>query len=340
MSWITQKAKPIDQASVDVARQHQSLLTKPAGSLGRLESLAIQFAGWQGHAHPTLNDICVVVFAGDHGVCQHNVSAFPQVVTAQMIINFFVLNMGTVSPLPDEFVSHPRLIEKNIAAGTADFSQQAAMTVDEVDAALNAGRSIVESSNAQLFIGGEMGIGNTSSASAIYAALLSLSAKRVVGPGTGIDQQGIDRKRVVIEKALALHQDQLNDPYQVLRCLGGLEIAGLVGCYIACAQQGIPVLVDGFICTAAALLAIKLNPSAQSWFLFSHQSAEPAHALALEYLSINPLLNLGFRLGEGSGAAVAVPIIQSALSLHNNMATFTQAGVSEDMNDIDDAGDG
>jgi nicotinate-nucleotide--dimethylbenzimidazole phosphoribosyltransferase len=346
MNWIKETAKKINHDSIVAAKQHQSILTKPMGSLGRLEQLAEQFAGWQGVTHPRLEKINVVVFAGDHGVCQQQVSAFPQAVTTQMMMNFLnggaaisvlaqaigadftVCNLGTVSPLPEEFLDHPRLIQKNITAGTADFSQGAAMSNEELIAALNSGRDMVETIDTDLFIGGEMGIGNTTSASAIYSALLAMSPKQVVGAGTGVDEAGMERKQQVISTALALHQSQLNDPYQVLRCLGGLEIAALVGSYIRCAQKGIPVLVDGFICTAAALLACRLNPSVQRWLLYSHQSAEAAHGIALHALAAEPLLQLGLRLGEGSGAAVAVPIIQAALNLHNQMATFTQAGVS------------
>ena len=173
-----------------------------------------------------------------------------------------------------------------------------------------------------------MGIGNTTSASALYAALLDLPPLDVVGPGTGVDDKGLLRKQSVIGAALSLHKVILHDPYEVLRCLGGLEIAALVGSYIRCAQLGIPVLVDGFICTAAALIAVRLNPSVRERMLFSHCSAEPAHRIALMALSAEPMLDLGLRLGEGSGAAIAVPILQSALLLHNTMATFEQAGVS------------
>lgn len=347
MNWIKQAAKAIDQESIALAQAHQAILTKPAGSLGRLEQLAEQFAGWQSATFPSLNNISVVVFAGDHGVCQQGVSAFPQAVTSQMIINFLeggaaisvlsqsidasltVCNMGTVAALPESYLEHSQLLQKSIASGTADFSQTAAMTNDQVNQALNTGREIANELKADLFIGGEMGIGNTSSASAIYAALLTLNAETVVGTGTGIDQEGLLRKQRVISEALILHKAHLENPYEILRCLGGLEIAALVGCYIACAQRGIPVLVDGFICTAAALLATKINPSVRAWLLFSHQSAEQAHVLALEDLNAQPLVNLGLRLGEGSGAALVVPLIRSSLILHQQMATFIQAGVSE-----------
>ncbi len=323
------------------AQQHQSALTKPAGSLGRLEAIAEQFCAWQASERPQLNKVVIRVFAGDHGVCAQNISAFPQAVTAQMVANFLeggaaisvlsqqlgadfaVVNMGLSTPEP----SHPDLINANIAPGTADFTQQAAMTDTELTQALDVGRQQT-STQAELFIGGEMGIGNTTSASAIYCALLDLSPEQSVGPGTGVDMAGQQRKCAAIETALALHSSELSDPYQALRHLGGLEIAALVGSYIAAAQQGTPVLVDGFISTAAALIATRLNPGVSPWLLFAHQSAEPAHRLALQAFKAQPLLDLGMRLGEGSGAAVAVPLLQSALHLHNNMATFEQAAVS------------
>jgi nicotinate-nucleotide--dimethylbenzimidazole phosphoribosyltransferase len=345
--WYEKPVQSVDTESIRLARDHQSILTKPLGSLGRLEEIAEKFAGWQSTVHPKLNKIKVGVFAGDHGICAQGVSAFPQEVTAQMISNFLeggaaisvlsrdlnaefhVINMGIVSSLPKALSNHSQLMNVQLDLGTADFSVNAAMTYDLLEHAMTTGKSYVDEFHSiDLFIGGEMGIGNTSSASAIYAALLSLSSEDVVGPGTGLDSKGMNHKSQVVSQGLSLHQDYLGDPYQVLRCLGGLEIAGLTAAYIACAQRGIPVLVDGFICTAAALVAVSLNKGVKDWLLFSHESAEPAHRLALEHLQVSALLNLGMRLGEGSGAAVAVPLIKSALSLHNNMATFAQAGVS------------
>ena len=340
-SVFRQPAQAVDQYAREQAIQHQCRLTKPPGSLGRLEQLATDFAAWQGCAHPQLAHIDVVVFAGDHGICIHEVSAFPQVVTTQMVANFVaggaaisvlstllkanfnVVNAGVASPLPD----CDGLVNRPIGQGTADFTERPAMTHQELEAALLLGREQLEHSHAQLFIGGDMGIGNTTSASALYSALLSLGAEESCGPGTGVDAMGIARKHAVINKALLLHQASLCDPFEVLRCLGGYEIAALVGAYIRCAQRGIPILVDGFISTAAALVAEKINPSIRPWLLFAHQSAEPAHRRALDYFKAQPLLNLGMRLGEGSGAAIAVSLIQSALALHNTMATFDQAGV-------------
>ncbi len=340
--WIFDPCPAPNERARQQAVERQAVLTKPAGSLGRLEEIAIDFAGWQAQSVPTLNNICVRIFAADHGICDQNVSAFPQAVTGQMIQNFIsggaaisvlaeslgadfaVTNLGTVDRLT---LNNERLINKPIAQGTRDFSKVAAMTETQLCEALNLGRTSLRS--AELFIGGEMGIGNTSSAAAIYAALLGLDAKQTVGPGTGIDKAQQTHKAEVIQRALDTHIDQLISPLATLQNLGGFEISGLVGAYIAAAQNQTPILVDGFICTAAALIASQLNPSCRAWMLFAHESAEPAHALAIKALGAEPLLSLSMRLGEGSGAAVAVPIIKNALLLHAKMATFADAGVSD-----------
>jgi nicotinate-nucleotide--dimethylbenzimidazole phosphoribosyltransferase len=212
--------------------------------------------------------------------------------------------------------------------GTKDFTLEPAMTEATMLDALELGRQQVNP-KASLFIGGDMGIGNTTSASAIYSLLLKLPAETTVGPGTGVDKDGLAIKRKCLYRAFNLHANQLESPLGILQHVGGLEIAGLAGSYIACAQQGIPILVDGFITTAAALLAVNINPSCRNWMLFAHKSAEPAHKYALKSLDAIPILDLGMRLGEGSGAGVAVSLIKSALALHANMATFANAGVSE-----------
>ena len=345
--WLHEPATSIDSNAMDLARSHQNMLTKPQGALGELENIAITFAGFQGQVIPQLNKICVRVFAADHGVCAQNVSAFPQIVTTQMVQNFIcggaaisvlsrqlgadfsVVNMGIANPL----IQKHGVLDHSIAPGTEDFSEQPAMTIEQCAAALAIGRDLINDTDTSsgkypdLFIGGEMGIGNTSSAAAIYSALLDLPAELTVGPGTGLKESAITHKRSVVTKALRLHQSATL-PLVILQCFGGFEIAALTGSYVAAAQRGIPILVDGFISTAAALLACKLNDSVRPWLIFSHQSAEPAHIIALEALQAQPLLNLNMRLGEGSGAAVAVPLIQSALTLHKQMATFDQAGVS------------
>lgn len=341
-AWLKQPLATPNIRARDAARARQSQLTKPPGSLGRMETIAEQFAAWQGRSIPELNHIRLCVFAADHGVAARGVSAFPQEVTAQMVQNFCaggaavsvlgnlfdadfrVINLGCVAPVP----AHPKLLDLSIAPGTADLSQGDAMTEEQLAQALAAGREQVQGGQFELFIGGEMGIGNTTSASALEAALLGLSAERVVGRGTGISGAALEHKRELIDRALALHQPSSGQPLKILQCLGGFEIAALVGAYIACGQRGVPILVDGFISTAAALTACRLVPELRPWLLFAHQSAEPGHRLMLKFLEAEPLLALDMRLGEGSGAALAVPILQSALALHRNMATFAEAGVS------------
>lgn len=339
--WFYSDCPKIDALWFDQARRHQNSLTKPPGSLGKLEALAINFCGWQSTLKPTCDQVQITVFAGDHGIAQQGVSAFPQAVTAQMVLNFLaggaaisvlakqlkaefeVVNCGVAEALSDA----PGLVNDPIALGTQDFSLGPAMTHEQCLAAMALGAAQVHDS--QLFIGGEMGIGNTSAASAIFSVLLNQPATATVGPGTGLQRDGISQKQRIIEQSIELHKPDIHNALDALRCLGGFEIAALVGAYIRSAQRGIPVLVDGFITTAAALVAVKLNPSVRHWLLFSHQSAEPAHRAALESMSATALLALDMRLGEGSGAAMAVPIIQNALRLHNDMATFQQAGVSQ-----------
>lgn len=345
--WYSQACPTVSRSAQQAAQIRQSSLTKPAGSLGQLETIAEQFAAWQDTSHPKLDNVMIRIFAADHGVCAQNISAFPQEVTTQMVMNFLqggaaisvlseaaqadfaVVSMGLANSLPD--MISPKLIKQDVANGTADFTQTAAMTTEQMQQALAAGQAVIQAQlkktrNTQLFIGGEMGIGNTTSASAIYTVLLNITAREASGPGTGIDTAGVQHKANIIEKAIALHQPKSAD--ETLQKVGGFEIAALVGAYISAAQNGIPSLVDGFICTAAALIATQLNPSCRDWFMFAHQSAEPAHVLALNTLKAKPLLNIGMRLGEGSGAATALPLLQTALTLHNKMATFEEAAVA------------
>jgi len=350
--WLSEPAHAIDADAQRSAKAYQETLTKPPGSLGVLELIATRFAGFQGRLHPQLNAIDVSVFAADHGICAQGVSAFPQQVTAQMIANFvsggaaisvlckqyqaklYVVNLGTV----DDSSHLPGVHHHVVANTTADFSLGEAMTEKQLAQALEVGKKHLqnrwqEGQKPDLFIGGEMGIGNTSSASAIYSLLLNTHAQQTVGPGTGLNEQQQQHKVAVIETALRLHAPHCQTPFDILRCVGGFEIAALTAAYLYCAQQGVPVLIDGFICTAAALLAQRINSSCTDWFIFSHQSAEPAHVLALNNFDARALLNLGMRLGEGSGAAIAIPLIQSALNLHNQMATFRRAAVSQPPHD-------
>ena len=323
------------------ARSRQLELTKPAGSLGELETLAVRFAGWQGRSDPDIKTIDIRIFAGDHGVVAEGVSAFPQAVTVQMIQNFAsggaaitvlarhsnadfaVINMGTVTSAS----AVAGVIDLQLAPGTANFCLEPAMSDVLVRRALQCGADHAPPAS-DLFIGGEMGIGNTSAAAALTSALLDLPVETTVGRGTGIDDRGLALKCEAVQRALTLHISGEVSVFEVLRRLGGLEIAALTGSYIACAQRGIPALVDGYICTAAALLACRLNPGVREWMLFAHQSVEPGHRHLLQALGAAPLLDFGLRLGEGSGAAVVVPLLQAACRLHNEMATFAEAGVS------------
>lgn len=345
-SWWLNPCKPIDGPCVERAQERQQQLTKPAGSLGRLESLAVQLAGLQGQVKPSLDQVWIAIFAGDHGVVAEGVSAFPQEVTGQMLHNFVnggaaisvlarqlgasleVVDLGTVTPTLDL----PGVRHLHIGAGTANFAQGPAMTQAQGERALQAGRDSALralATGAQLFIGGEMGIGNTTAASALACALLDCPVAHLTGPGTGLDAAGVSHKAQVIERALALHAAQRGDALQTLFNLGGFEIAALVGAYLACAQEGVAVLVDGFICSVAALLAVRLNPQVRPWLLFGHRGAEPGHRHVLETLEAEPVLELGLRLGEGSGAALAVPLLRLACELHGQMATFAEAAVAD-----------
>ncbi|HXU93463.1 MAG TPA: nicotinate-nucleotide--dimethylbenzimidazole phosphoribosyltransferase [Gallionella sp.] len=346
MDWLKKAVKPLDESARDAAQVRQQQLTKPPGALGRLEDIAIQFAAMQGQEQPQLEQVFIGVFAGDHGVAQEGVSAFPQAVTAEMVKNFArggaaisvlakqlgakleVVNLGTAFETGELL----GVLQCNLGKGTANFSQESAMTESQLAAALQAGRDSADrarQAGAQLYIGGEMGIANTTAAAALACALLDLSPQQLAGPGTGLDSSGVQHKAQVIARTLVLHASHLDEPQEVLRRLGGFEIAALTGAFIGCAQRGIPVLVDGYIASAAALIALRLSPGVADWLLFAHRSAEPGHALLLQALRAEPLLNLGMRLGEGSGAAVAVPLIRLACALHNGMATFAEAGVSE-----------
>ncbi|NOQ34818.1 MAG: nicotinate-nucleotide--dimethylbenzimidazole phosphoribosyltransferase [Methylococcaceae bacterium] len=327
-----------------LARQKQAQLTKPQGSLGMLEEIAVRLSAMQQTQTPKIEKVWVSVFAADHGIAAENVSAFPQAVSVEMVKNFAaggaavnvlsrhvhadfeVIDVGLLQTL-----TLKNIVTDKSAQGTANFSHQAAMTVPQLNHALTAGKNAVkraQAHQAQLFIGGEMGIANTSSASAIACALLKQSPNALTGAGTGLNSEAIAHKAQVIEHALKLHQQQLDNPLKVLQFLGGFEIAALVGAYIFAAQQQLPVLVDGFIATAAALVAITINREVQDWLIYAHQSEEKGHQQILQALNAKPLLNLAMRLGEASGAVVAVPLLQMACKLHNEMATFKQAHIT------------
>lgn len=342
-AWLHEPLPVLDQAFLEAARTRQNQLTKPPGSLGRLEILGTTLAAMQRSQQPSLERVRIVVFAADHGVVAEGVSAYPQAVTAEMIRNFArggaaisvlarewgadleVVNVGTVESLE----ALPGVVDRRIASGTANFAQGPAMTLEQLAEALLAGREAAEraaASKTQLFIGGDMGIGNTTSAAALGCALLGVTAWDLVGPGTGLDKAGVAHKAGVIKAALAQHATP--DPLEALHRLGGFEIAALVGAYLRCAQLSIPVLIDGFITTVAALAALHLRPELSAWLFYAHRSAETGHRRLLEALEAKPLLDLDMRLGEGSGAAMALPLLRAAVALHGRMATFDEAGVS------------
>lgn len=346
-SWTTSPQQP-DVRFFEQAAQRQSILTKPPGSLGRLENAAVQLAGLQGTDTPTLERIQISVFAGDHGICEEGISAYPQAVTAQMIANFAnggaaisvlakslgaeleVINLGTVSDVPPDL---PGVIDARIAPCTRNFAATDAMTTEQVCAALNHGDAAAQRAadkGSQLFIGGEMGIGNTTSATAIASSLMGKNPMKLTGPGTGLNVAGVRHKAEVIILAIQRHDndDDGEDAIAVLKAFGGFEIAALAGAIAGCAARSIPVLIDGYIVSVAAMLAVSQQPHIRDWLLFAHRSAEPGHQAILAALDAEPLLDLGMRLGEGSGAAVAIPLLRAACDLHNNMASFEDAGVS------------
>ncbi|SDO14446.1 nicotinate-nucleotide--dimethylbenzimidazole phosphoribosyltransferase [Pseudomonas jinjuensis] len=345
LQWWLASCQPSDHVARDKAATRQDQLTKPRGALGRLEELVIQLAALQGRECPQAERVGIALFAADHGVVEEGVSAYPQAVTVEMLRNFVrggaaisvlardldaqleVIDLGTATPLePLSGVLHVM-----VGAGTANFVREPAMTAAQCLISLEAGREAVRrarQSGCELFIGGEMGIGNTTAAAALACGLLGEPAARLVGPGTGLDPRGVAHKAEVIERALALHGAHCADPFEALCRLGGFEIAALAGAYLACAQKGIAVLVDGFIASVAALCAVRLKPACRDWLLFAHAGAEPGHCRVLEALEARPLLDLGLRLGEGSGAALAVPLLRQACRLHAQMATFAEAAIS------------
>ena len=342
--WWQAPCRALDERARQAALARDAQLTKPGGALGRIDALVPQLAALRGHERPSVDPVWISIFAGDHGVAAEGISAFPQSVTGQMLGNFInggaaisvlarqlgatleVVDLGTASPVgPFPGVRHLVL-----GAGTANFAKEPAMSMDICLQALHAGRDSVlraQADQAALFIGGEMGIGNTTTAAALACALLGCDPRYLAGPGTGLDAAGVVHKCAVIERALALHAGN-HDTLDWMQRLGGFELAALTGAYLACAQQGTVVLVDGFICSVAALCAVRLNPACRDWLLFAHRSAEPGHLAVLEALDARPLLDLGLRLGEGSGAALAVPLLRLACALHEQMATFAEAAVA------------
>ncbi|MFM9835283.1 MAG: nicotinate-nucleotide--dimethylbenzimidazole phosphoribosyltransferase [Methylophilaceae bacterium] len=320
--------------------------TKPLGALGALEPLALQIGLIQNTLNPSLSRPTMLVFAGDHGIVNEGVSSFPQAVTAQMVLNFlgggaainvFARQNGFDLRVVDSGVNYdfedvPYLIHAKIGMGTRNFLHEAAMTEIQCEQALTVGQTlahqaITEGSNVLGF--GEMGIGNTSSASCLMSILCGLPLSECVGRGTGLDDIGLNRKIEILQCAITNHHLDGKDTMQVLATFGGFEIAMMTGAMLSAAQGGALLLIDGFIATSALLVAAQLQPNILQYCVFSHCSDESGHRLMLEHLNAKPLLNLGLRLGEGTGAALAYPIVQAAVAFLNEMASFESAGVSE-----------
>lgn len=335
---------PLDRSAEPLIQQQIDQKTKPLGALGRLEELACQLALIQRQERITIQQPTMLVFAADHGIARHGISIAPSDVTRQMVLNFLgggaaincfcrqhqielkVVDAGILTPIDD-----PRLIHQRLGAGTADLSVEPAMSREQALLGLQLGSELAKAQIADgcnLLAFGEMGIGNTTPASALLAALTGVPVAACVGRGTGIDDGQLSRKNSLVTQALARVGDE-SDPLQLLTELGGFEIAQITGAMLAAAEQQIAMLIDGFIVTSAALLAVKIAPAARDYMIFSHGSSEGSgHGIMLETLKARPLLDLGLRLGEGTGAALALPLLRSACAFYNEMASFASAGVS------------
>jgi len=315
-----------DEAAAEAARR-QAVLTKPAGSLGRLEELAVFLARWQGRAVPGLDRVEVLVFAGSHGVAARGVSAYPSEVTAQMVANF-AAGGAAINQLARQANAALKVIPLSVETPTADFTRAPAMSEAEFVQAVAAGMAAV-GEEAQLVCLGEMGIGNTTAAAALAAALYGGDGAGWVGRGTGVDDAGLARKAAAVDAALALHGAALADPLEALRRVGGRELAAIFGAALAARLRKVPVLLDGFVASAAAAPLRGLDGDGLAHALAGHVSAEAGHRRLLRHMGLDPILDLGMRLGEASGACLAVNVLRSALACHGGMATFAQAGVSE-----------
>jgi nicotinate-nucleotide--dimethylbenzimidazole phosphoribosyltransferase len=342
------RIEPLDQEAMRQAQARQDNLTKPQGSLGLLEELSVKVAGIQGTARPKIRDKVIVTMAGDHGVAAEGVSLYPQEVTAQMVYNFLrggaginalgrhvgarvvVVDMGVATDLEP----HPELLAKKVAYGTKNMARGPAMSREEAIQAIETGIEIVESelSRGIDIVGtGDMGIGNTTPSSAIVAAFTGAPVADVTGRGTGVGDEQLVHKVETIERALTVNRPDPADPLDVLAKVGGLEIGGIAGVVLAAAAHRLPVVIDGFISGAGALIAAELAPQVKDYLVAAHLSVELGHRLVLERLGLTPLLNLNMRLGEGTGAALGITLVEAAVKVLNEMATFADAGVSEAM---------
>ena len=330
---------------MEAARARQNSLTKPPGSLGRLEELSIQAAGIMANPRPRIKDKVVLVMAGDHGVVAEGVSAYPQEVTPQMVLNFLhggaainvlarhagarvvVVDMGVAADLP----AHADLVVRKIAYGSGNIARGPAMSRLQAEQCLEAGAEVCQEQIARgmdILATGDMGIGNTTPSAAIAAAITGKAIEEIVGRGTGVDDQGLKRKIEAIRGALAVNRPDPADGLDVLAKVGGFEIGGLAGAILAAAANRRPVVIDGFISTAAAMIAASLAPEVRSYLIAAHTSLERGHHLMMDWLQVRPLLDLQMRLGEGTGAALAMSLVEAACKILGEMATFSEAGVS------------
>lgn len=338
--------KPLDKTCMAKAKERQDILTKPTGSLGRLEELSIQIAGIQCKPVPQMTRKAVIVMAADHGVVAQGISAYPQNVTSQMVLNFLhggaainvisrhvgarviIVDMGVSIDL----ASNPALLSRKIAAGTQDMTKGPAMTLARAKEAIETGIKIVTDEIAKgldIVATGDMGIGNTTASSAICAVMLGKTAEEVTGRGTGLNDTQLKKKIAVINEAITLNQPKSSTPLEVLMKVGGFEIGGLAGVILGAASLHVPVVIDGFISGAAALISTGLCPLVKDYMIAGHCSVEPGHKLLLKHLGLKPLLDLDMRLGEGTGAALGISLAETATRILAEMATFSEAGVSD-----------
>ncbi len=343
---IIARIQPLDQEAMASARVRQDLLTKPQGSLGRLEKLSTQIAGITGQVRPHINHKVVTIMAGDHGVVVEGVSAFPQEVTPQMVLNFLrggaainvlskhvgarvvIVDMGVASPMD----AHPQLVNRKIGFGTANMAKGPAMTREQAVASIMSGIEIVEEElerGLDILATGDMGIGNTTPSAAIAAVVTERCASEIVGRGTGVDDEGLRRKVLAVENALKINQPDPCDGLDILSKVGGFEIGGLAGAILGAAANRRPIIIDGFISTAAAIIAATIAPRVKEYLIAAHCSQELGHRLMMEWLGVTPLLDMNMRLGEGTGAALAMSLVEASCKILDEMATFGEAGVSE-----------
>ncbi len=339
------KIKPVNRNLEDAIQKHLDNLTKPQGSLGYLEELAKQYCLAVNTAKPHLGEKIIYVFASDHGVVEEGVSAYPKDVTAQMVlnmlysgaaINVIARHVGAFVNVVDMGVDYTfketdDIIDRKIKYGCGNIAKEPAMSLYEAKQAIDTGILLSHTAideGAAIIGTGDMGIGNTTPSSALYSALMNCKVEEVAGTGTGIDDNGLKHKVDVIKRALKLHKDSLNDPIEALAAVGGLEIAGICGLILGSASRNTPVVIDGFVSSAAALCAYKICPEVKDYMFFGHRSKEKGHAKFLEWIGARPIIDLDLRLGEGTGAALSMSIIEAAVKIYNEMETFESAGVS------------